>query len=77
MLVHNEDVLKTGFRTCWGSYEFWMMSFGVTKASLQFMHLVQDILYEYFDDFVIILIDGILIFSCTKKENVKHLKLVV
>ena len=38
------------------------------------MHLVQDILHEYLDDFVIILIDDILIFSPTTKEHCKHLR---
>ena len=40
------------------------------------MHLVQDILREYLDDFVIVFIDNILIFSRTTKEHYKHLRLV-
>ena len=47
----------------WGSYEFLVMPFGVTNAPSQFMHLVQDMLLEYLDDFVIVFIDDILIFS--------------
>ena len=43
MLVRDEDVSKTAFRTRWGSYEFLVMPFGVTNAPSQFMHLVQDI----------------------------------
>ena len=40
------------------------------------MHLVQDILHKYLDDFVIMLIDDILIFSPTTEEHCKHLRLV-
>ena len=65
MPVRDEDVPKTAFRTRWGSYEFLVMPFGVTNAPSQFMHLVQDILREYLDDFVIVFIDDILIFSRT------------
>ena len=40
------------------------------------MHLVQEILNEYLDDFVIIFIDDILIFSRTIAEHAKHLRLL-
>ena len=52
------------------------MPFGVTNAPSQFMHLVQDILRKYLDDFVIVFIDDILIFSRTIEEHCKHLRLV-
>ena len=68
MLVHNEDVSKIAFRMCWGSYEFLGMPFGVTNAPSQFMHLVQDILHEYLDDFFTVFIDDISIFSRTTEE---------
>ena len=74
--VCDEDVPKTAFQTCWGLYEFFVMPFGVTNAPSQFMHLVQDILREYLDDFVIFFIDDILIFSHTIEEHCKHLRLV-
>ena len=68
-----QDVVK---RSRWGSYEFLVMPFGVTNAPSQFMHLVQDILRKYLDDFVIVFIDDILIFSRTTEEHCKHLRLV-
>ena len=68
MPVHDEDVPKTVFRTRWGSYEFLVMPFGVTSAPSQFMHLVEDILHEYLDDFVIVFIDDILIFSGPRRN---------
>ena len=40
------------------------------------MHLVQDILHEYLDAFVIVFVDDILIFSCTTEEHYKDLRLV-
>ena len=76
MPVRDEDVPKTVFLTCWGSYEFLVMPFSVTNAPLQFIYLVQDILHEYLDDFVIVFIDDILIFFCTTKAHCKHLRQV-
>ena len=76
MPVCDEDVRKTAFQTRWGSYEFFVMPFGVTNSHSQFMHLVHDILYEYLDDFVIVFIDDILIFSRTTEEHRRHLRLV-
>ena len=40
------------------------------------MHLVQGILREYLDDFFIVFIDDILIFSRTIEDHCKHLRLV-
>ena len=68
ILACDEDVLKTAFRMHWESYEFEVMPFGVTNAPSQFMHLVQGILHEYLDEFIIVFIDNILIFSRPAKE---------
>lgn len=40
------------------------------------MHLVQDILHEYLDDFMIFFIDDILIFSHTTEDHAKRLRLI-
>ena len=46
------------------------------ELPLQFMHLVKDIRREYMDDFVIVFIDDILIFSRTTAEHAEHLRLI-
>ena len=76
MLVRKEDISKIAFQMRWGLYEFWVMPFGVTNAPSQFIHLVQDILREYLDDFIIIFIDDILILSHITKEHSQHLMLI-
>ena len=53
-----------------------MRPFGVTNAPSQFMHLVQDILHKYLDNFLIVFIDNILIFSSITVEHAKHLRLI-
>ncbi|WMV07513.1 hypothetical protein MTR67_000898, partial [Solanum verrucosum] len=38
--IRPEDVPKTAFRTCYGNYEFLVMSFGLTNALAAFMSLM-------------------------------------
>ena len=71
MQVCKEHVPKIRFRMCWGSYKFLLMLFGIKNAPLQFIHLVQDILHIYLNDFVIVIvyIDEIMIFFRTTVEH--------
>jgi len=52
------------------------MSFGLTNAPPYFMETMNNMLHQ-FDDFVVVFIDDILIFSKTEKEHEQHLRLVL
>nr|GEV77064.1 hypothetical protein [Tanacetum cinerariifolium] len=75
--VREEDIPKTVFRTCYGHYEFQVMSFGLTNTPKVFMDLMNRVCKSYLDRFVIILIDDILIYSKSIKEHEGHLKLIL
>ena len=75
--VAPEDVHKTAFRTRYGSYEFLVMAFGLCNAPSSFMQLMQDVLRDYLDKFVIVFLDDILIFSKSKEEHMEHVNLVM
>jgi hypothetical protein len=67
------DEEKTACRTRYGSYDFMVMPFGLTNAPITFCTLMNDIFREWLDDFVVIYIDNILIYSASLKEHAEHL----
>ncbi|XP_058784020.1 uncharacterized protein LOC131658779 [Vicia villosa] len=72
--VKDEDVQKTAFRIRYGNYEYSVMPFGVTNAPGVFMEYMNRIFHEYLDQFVVVFIDDILIYSKSEPEHSDHLR---
>jgi hypothetical protein len=53
------------------------MSFGLCNAPTTFMRVINDVFRPFLDDFVIVYLDGILIFRGTWDEHVRHVKKVL
>ena len=70
------DEEKTARRTGYGSFEFLVLAFGLCNAPATFTTLMNNIFHEYLDDFVIIYIDDILVYSKTAEEHAEHLEKV-
>ena len=75
--LRKEDIPKTAFKTRWGLCEFLVVPFGVSNAPAQFMNLMNDVLADYLDDFVVVFLDDILIYSKTIEDHVVHLRKVL
>jgi len=77
ILIAEGDITKTAFQTRYGQYEFVVMPFGLTSAPTAFMRLMNEVLHDYLDKFVIIFIDDILVYSRSQEEHHYHLQKVL
>ncbi|MBW0586141.1 hypothetical protein O181_125856 [Austropuccinia psidii MF-1] len=70
------DEHLTAFRTKYGSYEYLIMPFGLTNAPASFQNLVNDMLYDLLDIYVVVYLDDIMVFSKSEEGHVTHVSTV-
>ncbi|KAA0055648.1 hypothetical protein E5676_scaffold16G00130 [Cucumis melo var. makuwa] len=71
--IIDSDIPKAAFRSRYSHYEFIVMSFGLTNASIVFMDLMNMVFKDFLDTFVIVFINDILVYSKIEAEHKEHL----
>jgi hypothetical protein len=75
--IREEDTNKTTVRTRHGDYEFVALPFGLINEPTIFMCLMNGVFKDYLEKIVIVFLDDIIIYSKTKEEHEKHLRMVI
>ena len=75
--VRETDIPKTPFRTLYGHFKFTMMPLGLMNAPTAFMDLVHRVFQPYLDQFVVVFVVDILIYSQSEWEHEYHLRIIL
>ncbi|WVZ57661.1 hypothetical protein U9M48_008021, partial [Paspalum notatum var. saurae] len=75
--IREQDIPKTAFSTRYGLYEYLVMSFGVLHAPAFFMYMMNSVLMNELDKFVVVFIDDILVYSKSEEEHEEYLRTVL
>jgi hypothetical protein len=68
-----KDIPKTAFTMRYGLYEYLVMSFVLTNAPAHFMYLMNSIFMPELDQFVVVFIDVMLVYSKSMEEHEEHI----
>jgi hypothetical protein len=75
--VAEQDAWNTAFKTKQGLFEWLVFPFGLCNALTTFLRVMNDVFKPFLDDFVIVYLDQIVVFSETWDEHARHVKKVL
>ena len=75
--VREADIPKTTFRMRYGHFEFTVIPFSLTNAPAAFMNIMHRVFQPYLDQFLVVFVDNILIYSQSEEEHEDHLRIVL
>jgi len=75
--MHFDSENYITFITALEAYKYKMLSFELTNESIFFQQYMNDILWNFLNDFCQVYLDDILIYSKTRKKHKSHVKLVL
>ena len=68
MQIATENKRKTTCVTQYGLYEFLVIPFGLTNVPATFCNLMNDVLFDYLDAFMVVYLDDIMVYNQTLIE---------
>ena len=75
--VREADILKIALRMQYGHFKFTVMPFGLTNVPTTFVDLMNRVFQPYLDQFGVVFIDDILIYSQSEVEHEDNLIIVL
>lgn len=75
--IHPDSEELTTFRTRFGAYKCKVLPFGLTNGPATYQRYMNDVLFDYLDDFCTAYLDDILIYSDNELEHEHHVKKVL
>ncbi len=75
--MHLDSENYITFITALEAYKYKMLSFELTNESIFFQQYMNDVLWNFLNDFCQVYLDDILIYSKTRKKHRNHVKLVL
>ncbi len=73
--VESKDL--TTFKIKLNAYKYRVLSFDLCNEFVTYQHYMNDVFFDYFDDFVFVYIDNIFIYNNFKKKHIKHVKKIL
>ena len=71
-----KDVNKTAFSYSCGIFENLVTLFGLRNTLSIYQRVINQVLFDLLDSYLIVYLDSILVFSCTKEDYVHDLNAV-
>jgi hypothetical protein len=75
--IRAEDIPKMAFTTRYDLHEYLVMSFGLMNVPAHFMYLMNSVFMPELDQFAMVFINNILIYSKSMEEHEEHLRIVL
>jgi len=75
--IKEGDEWKTAFRTKKGLFEYKVMPFGLCNAPAAFQGMMDVIFKDFLDDFLVILLDDLGIYSKTREQHTEHISKIL
>ncbi|MEM7375746.1 MAG: reverse transcriptase family protein [Bacteroidota bacterium] len=75
--VKPRDIEKTAFNTKYGQFEYLVMPMGLCNSPAPFETLTNSIFHDCIDEFLVVYMDDLLIFSKDKESHYKRLDIVL
>ena len=75
--ILEKDISKTAFNSRYEHFEFAVMPFGLRNAPATFMDFMHRVFKAYLNQFIVVFIDDILVYSKTREEHDQHLRIIL